>query len=175
MPYSATLDFKISMSQSKSNNVVGDLFFQGDFALSQTFGDGVTANNFDRGYIGQRSVASASNDDMDLNGIITDAFGAAISAVELVAIVLMNRPRDPAAAANTTNLTLGVGSNPVVGYMGGTTPTIGPMRPGNLTVLMNPDASGLCTITAGTGDILRVANSSGATNNYCIALLMRSS
>ena len=36
------------------------------------------------------------------------------------------------------------------------------------------DAAGLGAVTAGTGDILRIANSSGATAKFQIAILARS-
>lgn len=75
--------------------------------------------------------------------------------------------------ANTTALTIGGGSNPVVGFLGGTTPTIGPIRPGGFVFIACPDAAGIGAVTAGTGDILRIANASGAAAVYQIAILGR--
>lgn len=167
---SATLNINFQANQSSTNAFGGS--FSPIMALSQSFANGTLANQFDQLYCNQRTIASATNDDIDLNGIITDAFGAILTAVELVGVIILNQ--QVSGAANTTNLTIGGGTNPVVGYLGGTTPTVGPIKPGGCFALMNPDSTGIATITASTADILRVANSSGASVTYQIALLMRS-
>jgi hypothetical protein len=171
---SAEIAVSFKASQSGGSNAFGSNFWNGAMSLVQGFSDGVAANKFDRLYMAERTVATATNDDIDLNGVLTDVFGTTISAVELVGIILINKPKADG-AVNTTNLTLGAGTNPATaGFLGGTTPTIGPIKPGGCLVLMNPDATGLGTITAATADILRIANSSGASNTYQIALLLRS-
>ena len=134
--------------------------------------DGTTAGAADILFTDERTVASATNDDLDLSGVLTNAFGQSLIMVEIVAIMIINAPKS--GTANTTNLTVGVGTNPVVGYLGGTTPTLGPIRPGGVRLLAESDAAGLCAVTAGTGDILRIANSSGAAATYQIAVLGRS-
>ncbi len=132
---------------------------------------GTGANQADILFVDERTVASASNDDLDLAGVLANAFGATITAAELVAVMVINAP--VGGTANTTNLTIGGGSNPVVGFLGGTTPTIGPIRPGGVVLLACADAAGLGAVTAGTGDILRIANSSGAAARYQIAIVAR--
>jgi hypothetical protein len=171
MAVTAQLDVNLTASQSGAN-AFGGPYWNAAMSLSQAFQDGTAANKFDRLYMAQRTVATGANDDIDLNGVLTDVFGTTIAAVELVGIMIINKQKD--GTANTTNLTIGAGSNPFVGFLGGTTPTLGPVRPGGVFLLMNPDASGLGTITAGTADILRIANSAGASNTYQIALLLRS-
>lgn len=138
--------------------------------LNTTIGTG--ANQADIFFADQRTVASASNDDLDLAGVLSNAFGQTITAAELVAIMLINAPIN--GAANTTNLTLGGGTNPVTGFLGGTTPTVGPIRPGGFLLLACGDAAGIGAVVAGTGDILRVANSAGAPASYQIAIIARS-
>ena len=139
-------------------------------ALLQTAA-GTGANQADILFIDERTVNSATNDDLDLAGVLTSAFGATITAAELVAVFVINARRE--GAANTTNLTIGGGSNPVVGFLGGTTPTIGPIRPGGFVMIGCGDAAGIGAVTASTGDILRIANSSGAAATYQIAILAR--
>jgi len=135
--------------------------------------DGTGANQADIIWTDERTVASASNDDLDLNGVLTNAFGQTVNFLELTGILIVNAPRS--GAANTTNLTLGVGTNPVTGYLGGTTPTVGPMRPGHVFLEWNSEnAAGICAVVASTGDILRIANSSGASATYQIWLIGRS-
>lgn len=135
--------------------------------------DGTGGNQADIIWTDERTVASASNDDLDLNGVLTNAFGQTVNFLELTGILIVNAPRS--GAANTTNLTLGVGTNPVTGYLGGTTPTVGPMRPGHVLLEWNSEnAGGICAVVAATGDILRIANSSGAPATYQIWLIGRS-
>lgn len=132
---------------------------------------GVAAGQADILFADQRTVASATNDDIDLAGALANAFGQTITAAELVAILIINAPIS--GAANTTNLTIGAGSNPFIGFLGGTSPTIGPIRPGGFVLLGCGDAAGLGAVVAGTGDILRIANSSGAPASYQIAIVAR--
>jgi hypothetical protein len=170
---SAELSIGFKASLSSGNNSFGSLFWNGEMSLIQAFSDGTTANKFDKQYMAERTVNASSNDDLDLSGVLTDIFGATITAAELVGIILFNAPKS--GNANVSNLTIGGGSNPVTpGFMGGTTPTIGPIVPGGSLVLVNPGAAGLGAITAGTGDILRIANGPGGAATYQIALLMRS-
>ncbi len=155
---------------------IGPNDFGGSFSptmeamLQTSFGTG--ANQADLLFIDERTVTTAANDDLDLAGVLTSAFGATITAAELVAVFVINRPRS--GTANTTNLTIGGGSNPVVGFLGGTTPTIGPIRPGGFVMIGCGDAAGIGAVTAGTGDILRIANSAGASATYQIAIIARS-
>ena len=60
-----------------------------------------------------------------------------------------------------------------IGFLAATD-TIGPIKPGGIFMLIAGDLAGIGTVTAGTGDILRIANSSGGTAKYQIAILARS-
>lgn len=141
-------------------------------SLIQSFTSGTTANKADLAYVAERTVSSASNDDIDLAGTLTDALGNTITAAEIVAIMIANVQKD--GTANTTSLTIGgAASNAWFGFVGASGDTVGPVSPGGAFLIMNPDASGLGAVTAGTGDILRVANASGASNTYQIGLLAR--
>lgn len=171
MALSATLVAQLRAVQTGANDFGGPSYTpEVDQLITLTSGTG--AGQADILWCDQRTVSSASNDDLDLSGVLTDAFGATITAVELVALIVINAPQS--GSANTTNLTIGGGSNPVVGFLGGTTPTIGPIRPGSFVFLGSSDAAGFGAITAGTGDILRIANSSGASATYQIGIIARS-
>lgn len=169
-----TADFKatLTVNQSGANAFSGGPHWSAMLTIAQAFTDGTTAGKADIAYVAERSVNTASNDDIDLAGVLTDALGSTITAAELVMLIIWNKQKD--GTANTTDLTIGNGSNPVVGFLGGTTPTIGPIKPGGFLILGAADAAGIGAVTAGTGDILRVANGSGATNKYQIAVLARS-
>lgn len=133
--------------------------------------DGTDANKTDEAYIAERTVASATNDDIDLAGSLENVFGETITFAEIVGIIVINQQKD--GTANTTALTIGAGSNPFVGFLGGTTPTIGPIQPGGAFMLFSGHASGIGTVTATSADILRIANASGASNTYQIAIIGR--
>lgn len=165
----AAVSIQASATQS-GGNAFSDTFTP---ALSKALAltDGTTANKADLIYANERTVGDGADDDIDLAGVLTDAFGATITMAEMVAIVVINEQED--GTANTTDLTLGGGSNPFVGFLGGTTPTIGPIKPGGAFCLFAGDAAGIGTVTAGTADILRITNSAGAANTYQIAIIGR--
>lgn len=125
-------------------------------------------------FVDERIIASGANDDLDLNGTgIQTVYGANIAATQLVSLLVVNAPRLVGAAPNTTNLTIGGGTSPITTFMGGTTPTIGPIRPGGFVFLGCDAVGGFGAITPSTADILRITNSAGAPATYQIALLMR--
>lgn len=163
---SASIVAQISFRQSGAADF-GPQRFDASVRRAIDLASGTGVGQADIVFADQRTVASATNDDLDLAGVLADAFGAAITAVEVVAILLINRSADTDAVANTTSLTLGGATNPVAGL---SAPAIGP---GGLVLLADPDAGGLVTVTAATGDILRVANGSGAAATYQIVILGR--
>lgn len=171
MALSGKIGASLRFTETGSNDFGGPTFTPA-LEAALTLASGTGANQADLIFVDQRTVSSASNDDLDLAGVLASAMGATITAAELVAVMVINAPKS--GAANTTNLTIGGGSNPVVGFLGGTTPTIGPIRPGGFVLLACGDAAGLGAVTANTGDILRIANSSGAAATYQIAIVARS-
>ena len=128
-----------------------------DMALT----NGVAANQADRLLKDTRPIADGATDDIDLTAI-TDAFGTSLAAVEVVTIFIK------AAAANTTNLTIG-GST--ADYAGLPDQTIGP---DGIAFHHNPTATGLGPVVDTTGDIIRVVNGAGAAASYDIVVIARS-
>jgi hypothetical protein len=165
-----TASYRASVSASQTRTAVfgSTPAWQGAFEKIVSITDGTGANQADILYLAERTVASASNDDIDLAGVLTDAFGATITAATLVAMIIVNEQRD--GTANTTTLTPGGGSNTVPGFSSG----LWAISPGGIFQIVSPAAAGFAAITASTGDILRIANSSGAQNKYQIAIAARS-
>lgn len=168
------ISFRLAVMDTKTAVLGATPAWGGEIAAALSLADGTGAGQADLNYLAERTVASATNDDLDLAGVLASALGETVAGAELVALAIINAPRNPADAANTTNLTIGLGSNPVLGFLGGTLPTIGPLKPGAGILLFAGDAAGLGAIAAGTGDILRIANSSGAAAKYQIAIIARS-
>lgn len=168
MSLTSELRVKFSALQTGANDA-GTPKFQPIVEKVLALASGTGADQADLLFTDHRSVNASSNDDIDLAGVLASAFGATITNAELVAILIV------ADTANVSNLTIGVGSNPFLGFLGGTTPTIGPLRPGGVFLIGCGDAAGIGTVAAGTGDILRIANGSGGTAGYTIVIVGRSS
>ena len=172
MPLSANMRAAFEILQTGTPDF-GSAQFQGTIAGLISMADGIAIDQVDLFYAKERPIASGANDDIDLNGTLVGPLGTTVNLAKLVGLLIINKPK-AAGLVNTTNLTIGGGTNPVVGFMGGTTPTIGPLRPGGILLLGSSALAGLATVTPATGDILRIANSAGASALYQIALLGRS-
>lgn len=166
MPLSATIRAGIEFNQSGSADF-GPQRFQGSVSSLLQLASGTGANQADIVWADERTVASATADDIDLAGVLSSAFGTTITAVEVVAFLLINAPLDPLDTANTTTLTVGGDAAAVPNI------TSGAIGPRGVVLLVDPDAGGLATVTATTGDIIQVTNSSGAAATYQVCILAR--
>ena len=117
-------------------------------------------------YTATRTLSASSSEELDLAGALADAFGATITATEVVALVV------EAAAGNTNNVVIGgAASNAFLGPFGAAAHTLA-IKPGQYIALT--DVQGWA-VTAGTGDLLKVANSSSGTPvTYTITVIARS-
>lgn len=134
--------------------------------------NGTAANQADLMFVDERTVSESSNDDLDLAGSLVDSFGTTLTFAELVALMIVNAPI--AGAANVSDLTIGNGSNPFEGFLGGTNPVVGPIKPGAMFLIAAGDAAGIGTVTGGSADELRIANGAGGSATYQIMVLGRS-
>lgn len=130
--------------------------------------NGTAANQADLAFVDERTIAAGATDSIDLAGVLTDAFGATITAAEIVALMIINKRR-AGAPLNSTDLTIGGGAN---GVFASAMPFV--LKPGAVLLLAAGDAAGVKTVTAGTADILTVVNGANASNMYQIAILARS-
>ena len=127
-------------------------------ALTQTFTltDGAGANQINQIFSDTRTLTASATETLDLAGVLTNAFGATVSFARVKGIYVK------AAAGNTNNVLLGGnGVNDFVNWVGNASDIL-VIRPGGALLLMAPDATGY-VVTATTGDLLKVANSSGGT------------
>lgn len=114
-------------------------------------------------YVGERTLASGATEDLDLAGALTSALGATITMAEVVAVLII------ADAANTTNLTIGGASSEAQLWFAaaGDKEVI---KPGGISLHYAPAG---WAITAGSADDLLIANGSGASATYQIAIIGR--
>lgn len=161
MTLKMSVDVNIKGTSSKSWTGLAPAVSPFDFGKFQKYTDGTGTDQADVIYLKEISIADGATQTIDLSGNLNDPSGANVVMAELVGICIINEPVDNT-TPNTTNLTIGGGSNPVPGPFGATNDTTGPLRPGGLYLMHNPSASGMGSVTAGTGDILTIVNSAGA-------------
>lgn len=166
MTVKAELRVIFSATQKGSNDFGGPTF-EPLLDLALAFANGTGANQADIVYLDERTIAASSSEDLDLAGVLTDAFGAVITAAEVVAIIVV------ADAGNVNNVVIGDATAPVP-LFGGTNPTFA-VKPGGFIAMAAPNAAGLATVGAGSTDDLKVTNSGSGTGvTYKIAILGRS-
>lgn len=161
---------RLKAAQTGSNDFGADRFAPEMQALLQ-LSSGTGAGQADILFMDERTVGASTNDDVDLAGALSDAFGATITAAEVVAVFIINAPRS--GTANVSDLTIGNAAAPFEGFLS-SAGTIGPIKPGGVFLLAAGDAAGIGTVTATSADILRIANGSGGSATYQIGVLARS-
>lgn len=166
MTVTAELYARLKINQTGSNDFGGPSFQPVIETLIQLT-DGVAANQANIAFADERTLASGATDSIDLAGVLTDAFGATIAAAEIVAILIINKPR-AGSPVNTTDLTIGGGTN---GVFATAFPLV--LKPGAVLLAGAGDAAGIKIVTPGTADILTIINSAGAAAKYQIAVLAR--
>lgn len=157
---------RLKISQTGSNDFGGPEFKPVLETLIQLT-DGTLVNQANLAFVDERPLASGATDSLDLAGVLSDAFGQTIAAAELVALMIINKPR-AGTPVNTTDLTIGGGTN---GVFASSMPFV--LKPGAVFLLAAGDAAGIKTVSAGTADILTIVNGSGAASKYQIAALAR--
>lgn len=117
--------------------------------------NGTGANSADRMFHDQRTLAASASESLDLAGSLTNEFGETLTFVEIRAVVIT------AASGNTNSVRVTrPASNGVPLFLAASDGLDVP--PGGAFAWVSP-ADGSVTVTAGTGDLLTVANSSSGT------------
>lgn len=126
--------------------------------------NGIGSGRADIAWQSQRNLASNTSESLDLVGALATAFGDTISAAKVKALEI------EALDTNTTSLTIGNVTNGAQLFLGGAAHTI-VLAPGERFVIASPTG---WTLTAGTADLLKVANGSGAAADYRIKVVAAS-
>lgn len=166
MALTSKITLELSAVQTGSNDFGGPEFTP-VMRKVLNLASGTGANQADLLFADTRTLTASATEDLDLAGVLADAFGSTITMAEVVAIFIF------ADSANTNNVVVGDATSPVP-LFGGTTPTFS-VKPGGFFCVGAPNASGLFTVGAGSTDDLKIANSSSGTSvTYTIAILGRS-
>lgn len=127
--------------------------------------NGAGANQVDRVFTDTRTLAPSATEDLDLAGVLLDAFGAAITFAKIKAVCIKaaagntNAVRVTRPAVNGLPLFLAAGDGEDI-------------PPGGFTAKGAPGAAGWATVTPGTGDLITIANSGAGTPvTYDIVIL----
>lgn len=120
----------------------------------------------DVGWWDLRTLAASTSETIDFAGTLKDPFGATVTFARIKVLMIA------AAAGNTNNVVIGGGSTTLAGLFGATTHTT-VIRPGGAVMWMTAttDSTGY-PVSAGSSDLLQIANSSSGTSvQYTIAAL----
>ena len=133
--------------------------------FSQSFSNGTGAGLISQVFSDIRTLALSSSEDLDLAGSLVNGLGATVTFTAIKGIVVL------ADAANGGNIEVGGAvSNGFINWVGDATDQI-VVEPGGCFALFTPSAGGYA-VTAGTGDLLAIANTDGAASaNYTLILL----
>lgn len=136
-----------------------------DVTAAHAITTGTGANQANALFTDTRALAASGSENLDLASGLTNAFGTTL----VIAAVKAIRVR--ADASNGGNIVVGgAATNAFTGPFGDATDTLS-IPAGGQVLLVNPTAGGWA-VTAGTGDILKVANSdSGAAASYTIEII----
>lgn len=119
---------------------------------------GTAAGQADKVFHDRRTLAASAAEDLDLAGVLTDAFGAAITFARIKGLYIS------AAAANTNNVVVGNAASNGWATLLSATGTL-TLRPGAFVGVGTGVADAVCySVTAATADLLHVANSGAGTS-----------
>ena len=151
----ATLSTKLNVQlDAILQNLVGVANVQANLSRGQltVLTSGTGANQADKVYSETKSAAAAY--DVDLAGVLLDAYGVVITFARVKAIVVIADPN------NVGNVIVGnAAANAFGAPFGAVTHTVN-VRPGGVLAMLAPDVTAW-PVTAATADILRFAPSSG--------------
>jgi hypothetical protein len=155
----ATLSARLALTLSGSlDNIldVGSASYPLAFGQNFNFSDGVGANQAKSVYTDTNTLAASASVDVDLNGVLLDAFNTVINFTKVKAVIVVADP------GNTNDVVVGgAASNGAVSFFNASTDKV-KVKPGGMFAVVAPDANGY-SVTAATADLLRIANGGAGT------------
>ncbi|MEU0084897.1 hypothetical protein [Streptomyces sp. NPDC006274] len=136
------------------------------FRRSVALGSGTDTGQADKVWSDRRTLAASTTEDLDLAGVLLDAFGAAITFAKVKGIYIA------AADANTNDVVIGAAATNTWATLLNATGTI-TLRPGaSVGAVAGAADATTYAVTAGTGDLLKVANSgAGSAVTYDVVIV----
>ena len=134
-------------------------------AFDLDFTDGTGANQANNVFSDERTLAASATENLDLSGSLKNAFGDTLAFTAIKAILII------AAEGNTNDVVVGgAATNAFVGPFGAATHTL-KIGPGDCLLFTNRSAAGW-SVTAGTGDLVKLANGgAGSAVTYRVVII----
>ncbi|WP_151480628.1 hypothetical protein [Streptomyces albicerus] len=125
------------------------------FSKAISLASGTGANQADKIFADTRTLAASATENLDLAGVLTDAFGATLTFARIKLLLVS------AAAGNTNNVNvIREATNGVPLFLAAGDGI--PVRPGGAFLWVAPDVAG-APVTPATGDLLTFTNSAAGT------------
>ncbi|MFI9824417.1 hypothetical protein ACIHFC_28795 [Streptomyces sp. NPDC052013] len=156
MPLSGTLLAVSAYAELTQSLDLGASRAPQSLSRKMSLASGTGVGKADRVFSDRRTLAASATEDLDLAGVLLDAFGAAITFARVKGIIVA------AAAGNTNNVVLGAATTNAWATLLNATGTV-TLRPGAFLAVGTGQADTGYAVTAGTGDLLKVANSGAGT------------
>jgi len=166
MATSLTASLAVNLTAQFSNPLdVGAASYPVQYSPNYVLTDGTGANQAKSVFVDTRTLTASSSEDLDLSGVLLDAFGNALSFTKIKALIIQ------ADAANVNDVVVGgATSNGAFPFFGASTERV-KVKPGGVVAFIAPDVNGYA-ITAGTADLLKVLNGGAGTSViYTIAIV----
>jgi hypothetical protein len=161
-----TAEVRLSVSGSHSNALdLGTAALPFSLSATASLLSGVLAGMVDRVFTDTRTLIASATEDLDLAGVLVDAFGAVITMAKLKGLIIK------AAAANTNNVNLSrpAGATGVPLFL-----AVGDgiaIPPGYAFAWFGSGLAGI-PVTPGTGDLITLTNGAGGTPvSYDVVIL----
>lgn len=161
-----TLNTRVDLSIGATLQSALDLSSEGRVALavakSIVMSDGALSGQAQQLWFDTRTLLASTADNLDLNLSLTNGLGQQVNFNRVKGLFVYSHP------ANTNVIAVGGGTNPFVNWVADASDIVN-VRPGGFMCLVAPDLTAYA-VTAGTGDILKVANGAGSSVTYDIVI-----
>lgn len=144
---------------------IGTSGYNINYPKTLDYANGTGASMANMVWTDTRTLAASATESLDLAGSLSNAFGSIVTFTAIKGIIIS------ASSGNTNNVIVGgAASNAFINWVGDATDTV-IIQPAGTFCLMTSKAGGY-PVTASTGDILKITNSSsGSSVTYDIILL----
>ena len=165
MSETLTASVKLTVNASLvGTSDLGQRSYDLPYSKTISFSHGTGANQANQIWTDTRTLSASTAEDLDLYGVLTSPLGTTLNFTKIKASIVTT------AAGNTNNVVIGGDSAALLGFVGDASDTI-IVRPGGFIAIGCSDATAY-GVTATTGDILQVANSSSGTSvTYTIIVI----
>lgn len=164
MALTARVALKVNLEQTNVLDLATGTF-NPVVSYLDTLASGTAADQADVLFTDTRSLASAGTEDLDFAGVLAGAFGATATFAKVKMIVFI------ADGANTTRLTISRPASNGLVIFGAASGALASLGANGVFFVYDPGTTGVCAVTAATGDLLTITNGSGATATYKVVLL----